>query len=318
MNSEEILVKYYGKDAHLNYGNETLYEKVLSIKEKYGEYIAYDFMGKSANYNEFLREIDQCAKGETPEQAEQTAIQMAQQKALEEHFGLDVVGITSTMQRNRQEGQQVSSTSNVFSLRETSVRGEWIETTSQKVLEKTFEKGFWHVKVYIAGRARNHSTDKPEIHYAFINNAHDKQNRDQYYDGDDIFLRFTSPISGALCVYLVDAEQNAYCLLPYRSSTVGYQPIKANTNYIFFYKKVNPQADEYTLNTPYGTEQNALYVIFSPNTFVKAADQQAGKNWRDEQLPRELRYEDLMKWLVKNQTRDENMVVRREVISIKK
>lgn len=62
MNSEEILVKYYGKDAHLNYGNETMYEKVLSIKEKYGEYIAYDFMGKSANYNEFLREIDQCAK----------------------------------------------------------------------------------------------------------------------------------------------------------------------------------------------------------------------------------------------------------------
>jgi hypothetical protein len=35
-------------------------------------------------------------------------------------------------------------------------------------------------------------------------------------------------------------------------------------------------------------------------------------------LPRQLSYEDLMKWLAKNQTRDENMVVRREVISIKK
>ena len=255
---------------------------------------------------------------ETPEQAEQAAIQMAQQKALEEHFGLDVVGITSTMQRNRQEGLQVSSTSDVFSLRETSVRGEWIETTSQKVLNKIFEKGFWHVKIYIAGRARNHSTEKPEIHYTFINNAHDKQNRDQYYVGDDIFLRFTSPISGALCVYLVDAEQNAYCLLPYQSSTIGYQKIDANQEYLFFSTSTDPNADEYTLNTMQSSEQNALYVIFSPNTFTKAADQQAGKNWRDEQLPRFLSYEDLMKWLARNQTRDENMVVRREVVTIRK
>lgn len=255
---------------------------------------------------------------ETPEQAEQAAIQMAQQKALEEHFGLDVVGITSTMQRNRQEGQQVSSTSDVFSLRETSVRGEWIETTSQKVLDKTFEKGFWHVKVYIAGRARNHSTEKTEIQYAFINNAHDKQNRDQYYDGDDIFLRFTSPISGALCVYLVDTEQNAYCLLPYQSSTIGYQKIDANQEYLFFSTSTDPNADEYTLNTMQSSEQNALYVIFSPNNFTKAVDQQAGKNWRDEQLPRFLSYEDLMKWLAKNQTRDENMVVRREIVTIRK
>ena len=255
---------------------------------------------------------------ETPEQAERTAVQMAQQKALEEHFGLDVVGVTSIMQRNRQEGKQVSSTSDVFSLRETSVRGEWIETTSQKVLDKTFEKGFWHVKVYIAGRARNHSTDKPEIQYAFINNAHDKQNRDQYYDGDDIFLRFSSPVSGALCVYLIDAEQNAYCLLPYQFNTIGYQLVEGNKEYLFFSETTDPSADEYTLNTMQSSEQNALYVIFSPNTFTKAADQQAGKNWRDEQLPRQLSYEDFMKWLARNQTRDENMVVRREVVTIRK
>ena len=255
---------------------------------------------------------------ETPEQAERTAFQMAQQKALEEHFGLDVVGITSTMQRNRQEGQQVSSSSDVFSMRETSVRGEWIETIKQKVLDKTFEKGFWHVKVYIAGRARNHSTEKPEIHYAFINNAHDKQNRDQYYDGDDIFLRFTSPISGALCVYLIDAEQNAYCLLPYQSATTGYQYVDANQDYLFFSTAFDSNADEYTLNTMQSSEHNMLYVIFSPNTFTKAIDQQSGKNWRNEQLPRQLSYEDFLKWLARNQTRDENMVIRREIITIRK
>lgn len=255
---------------------------------------------------------------ESPEQAEQTALHLAKQKALEEYFGMDVVGITSAMQRNRQEGHKVSSSSDVISLRETAVRGEWIETTSQKILDKSFQKGFWHVKVYIAGRARNHSTEKPEINYAFINNAHDRQNRDQYHDGDDIFLRFTSPVSGALCVYLVDAEQNAYCLLPYQSATTGYQLIDANQDYLFFSTSTDPNADEYTLNTMQSSEHNVLYVIFSPNTFTKAIDQQSGKNWRDEQLPRQLSYEDFMKWLAKNQTRDENMVVRREIVTIRK
>jgi hypothetical protein len=58
--------------------------------------------------------------------------------------------------------------------------------------------------------------------------------------------------------------------------------------------------------------------VFSPNDFTKAVDKQGGKNFRDEQLPRELTYEALMKWLTKNQTCDENMVVRREVVTIRK
>lgn len=266
--------------------------------------ITYDYISDNPN--------------ETPQQAELRALQLAKQKALEEHFGLDVVGINSTLQRNRQEGGEVTTTADVFSLSETSVRGEWVETTKEQVLKKTFEKGFWHIRVYVAGRARNHSTDKPEIQYAFINNAHDRQHRDQYYDGDDIFLRFSSPVSGALCVYLVDAEQNAYCLLPYQSSTIGYQAVEANNPHLFFSTSTDQQADEYTLNCEKSSEQNALYVIFSPNTFTKAVDQQSGKNWRDEQLPRQLNYQDFMKWLSKNQTRDENMVVRREIVTIRK
>ena len=265
--------------------------------------ITYDYISDNPN--------------ETPEQAERIAIQMAQQKALEEHFGLDVVGITSTMQRNRQEGQQVSSTSDVFSLRETSVRGEWIETTSQKVLNKIFEKGFWHVKIYIAGRARNHSTEKPEIKYAFINNVHDRQNRDQYYDGDDLLLRFSSPINGALCVYLVDAGQIANCLLPNPTSKFGYQQIEANCDYLFFYNELYKNSDV-ILDALSSSEHNVLYIIFSPNSFTKAIDQQSGKNSRGDYLPRQLSYEDFMKWLAKIQTRDENMVVRREVITIRK
>ena len=91
-----------------------------------------------------------------------------------------------------------------------------------------------------------------------------------------------------------------------------------NQDYLFFSFATDKDADEYELTCMQSSEQNALYVIFSPNTFTKALDKQAGKNWRDDQLPRFLSYEDLMKWLAQNQTRDKNMVVRREVITIKK
>lgn len=255
---------------------------------------------------------------ESPEQAETRAKERAKMKAMEEHFGLDVSSVTSILERNKQGGGQVSSSSDVFALRETSVRGEWIETIEENVLDKKYEHNFWHVKVYVKGRARNKSKEKVEIKYALINNTHDRVNRDQYYDGDDIFLRFSTPVSGSLCVYLVDEEKEVYCLLPYQSVTTGCQHVEANTDYLFFYAETDPDADEYTLNTARSQEQNAVYIIYTPNTLTKANDQKAGTNWRNEQLPRQLRYDDFVRWLNKNQTKDEDMVVRTEVITIRK
>ena len=255
---------------------------------------------------------------ETPEQAEMVALQMAKQQALEEAFGVDVLGITASLQSNRMEGQKVSSTSDFMALSETSVRGEWIETIKERVIEKSFEKGFWRVKVYVEGRARNHSTEKVAIEYALINNSHDRENRTQYYDGDDVYLRFTSPVAGAVCVYLVDTEGMAYCLLPYQSAQEGCQLVEANREYLFFSSAEDVNADEYTLNCQRSSEQNVIYIVYSPNVFTKAGDKQSGKNWRDEQMPRQLDYESFMKWLARNQTRDEDMVVRREIVTIRK
>ena len=255
---------------------------------------------------------------ESPEQAEYAAKERAKLKAMEEHFGLDVSSVTSILQRNKIEGNQVSSSNDVFALRETAIRGEWIETIEERVLSKTYEKGFWHVKIYLKGKARNYSKEKVEVKYALINNTHDRVNRDQYYDGDDIFLRFSTPVSGSLCVYLVDENKDVYCLLPYQSVTTGCQQVEANTDYLFFSAEADKGADEYTLNTARSQEQNAVYIVYTPNMLTKANDQKAGKNWRNEQLPRQLSYEDFVKWLSKNQTRDEDMVVLTEVITIRK
>ena len=87
---------------------------------------------------------------------------------------------------------------------------------------------------------------------------------------------------------------------------------------IFFSSKYDKGAQEYTLNCANSSEQNALYLIFSPNDFTKAADHQAGKNFRDEQLPRELSYEAFLKWLSRNQTKDPQMLVCTSIISIRR
>ena len=255
---------------------------------------------------------------ETPEQAERTAFEKAKQKALEDKFGLDVSSVTSTLIANRSGNGDTRSENNVFSIGETSVRGEWIETTKAQVLEKSFTKGFWVIKVRVEGRARNYAAEKADIHFAFIRNIQDIDPPVTFRDGNDIFLRFSSPVSGKLCVYLVDEDKNAFCLLPYPKQQSGAQSVEANKEYIFFSSDFDESAQEYTLNCERSSEQNALYVIFSPNDFTKAADKQGGKNFRDEQLPRELSYESLLKWLARNQTKDPDMAVHSTLITIRK
>ena len=245
---------------------------------------------------------------------ESTAFERAKLKALEDKFGLDVSAVTSSFISNANE----SSQTNVFSIGGTSVRGEWIETLTEKVLDKRFVDGFWFVKVRVEGRARNNSVEKTDIRYTFVRDVQDIETPVSFRDGNDLFMRFSSPAAGSLCVYLVDEEQNAFCLLPYADNTTVAQSVEANKDYIFFSEKFDSKAQEYTVNCQRSSEQNALYVIFSPNTFTKAHDQQSGKNWRDEPMPRQLSYEAFLKWLAKNQTKDPQMVVRREIISIRK
>ena len=253
---------------------------------------------------------------ESPEEARRKAIERAREKALEEKFGIDVSRINTTYIQNQSgEGNDVSD---MFSLGGSSVRGEWIETIEEKIIEERYERGFWYVKVRVEGKARSKSSENIDISAIFVNDIEDRYPRDQYNNEDDIFLRFKSPVSGSLCVYLIDAEKNAYCILPYSSVSIGCQKIEANKEYIFFSQEFDRQAYEYELQTQKTIEHNALYVVFSPNEFTKALDSDGGLNWKDEPMPRVLHYANFLKWLSRNQIKDEKMVVKVEVISIRK
>lgn len=251
---------------------------------------------------------------ETPEQAEKTAFERAKQKALGDKFGVDVASVTNTLTVNNARESQT----NVFALGGTAVRGEWIETIKEDVLDKQFSKGFWVVRVHVEGRARNYATEKADIQFTLVKDIQDLESPVTFRDGNDFYMRFSSPVAGYLCVYLIDETQHAYCLLPYMSQQTGSQPVSANKEYVFFSSRTDKNAQEYTLTCERSSEQNALYVIFSPNEFIKAADKEGGKNFRDEQLPRELTYESFLKWLTRIQTKDPQLVVRPTVISIRK
>lgn len=255
-------------------------------------------------------------KNESKAEAEIHAIEKAKRKALENTFGVDVSSIVISMDKETSENGKFINDEEFFSLGSTVAKGEWIETVREEILNIYHDGQLWHVRVFVEGKAREKSGVPIDIQYAFVNSAHDKQNRSTYYDNDDIFLRFSSPVAGVLCVYLIDNEKTAYCLLPYMRSDKGYQDVRANKDYLFFSSDTDKEADEYVLTTQTEVEHNVLYVIFSPNKFTKARDKKGARNWRKQQVPRNLPYKDFVEWLAKVQTADKNMQVRTEVISI--
>lgn len=258
-------------------------------------------------------------KSESQQTVVQHAYTKAQQRVLEDKFGVDVSSIVVSLDQERERNGYSATSEDFFSLGGTTSRGEWIQTLEEKVVEApSFRDGEWRVVVYVEGLARPKNGEPIHLSYQFVNHTDDRLPRSAFHDGDDLFMRFASPVAGMLCVYLVDANKDVYCLLPYQLGQVGCQPIEANTDYLFFTTTTDRSADEYTLNTQTNEENNVLYIVFSPNKFSKAKDNKGATNWRDEQLPRTLSYPDFLNWLSKNQIKDEEMVVLTEVVTIRK
>ena len=63
MNSDAKLYENYGNIARtLDYPDISLYRMLKNARDKYPDYIAYDFMGKFHTFSEFIEQIDVCAK----------------------------------------------------------------------------------------------------------------------------------------------------------------------------------------------------------------------------------------------------------------
>ncbi len=250
----------------------------------------------------------------TLEEAKRIALDRAKIRALADAFGTIVSQTNATHVQNRNGSSDID----FLSIGGSEVKGEWIETVGEPQYDISYEQGMLVVKVSVKGKAREIVSAQIDIKAKVLRNGtEDKFESDEFRDGDDLYLSFVSPVSGYLAVYLVDAEQKAYCLLPYRSQTDGIYKVEANRRYVFFNIKEappqeHPYVDEYVMTCSRSSEYNQIYVIFSPQSFAKAAD-----NTSSETLPGELNYKELQKWLTKYRKKDKSMnVIKKSIIII--
>ena len=100
------------------------------------------------------------------------------------------------------------------------------------------------------------------------------------------------------------------------SNITGQQKVKRGKDYVFFSSdtsKTEGVVDELRITCDKDIENDRVYVIFSPNPFTKANDEQVS-----DYLPRQLSYEDFSKWLSKNRRRDPKMGLKVIRIEIRK
>lgn len=249
------------------------------------------------------------------EKAKQIALERVKVQLIADEFGTVVSQNNATTVKNSNGKSDID----FVSVGGSEVRGEWIETIGEPDFMPSFDNGQMIIKVHIKGKIRE--IVSADINFKALvlrNGTEDKYEDDTFKSGDDLFLSFTSPISGYVAVYLVDNDGTAFCLLPYQNQEQGNVKINANERYVFFSEKLSPQdlkayVDEYTMMCSHSQELNQIYVVFSPNTFVKATD-----GTREETLPRELSNEDFQKWLARNRTKDKDMTYKKIAISIRK
>ena len=249
------------------------------------------------------------------EKAKLIALDRVKIKLIADEFGTVVSQSNSTSVKNSNGKSDI----NFISVGGSEVRGEWVETIGQPEFKPSFVDGQLIINVRIKGKIREIISANVDFKALVLRNGtEDKYEDDNFKNGDDLFLSFTSPVSGYIVAYLVDNEGTAFCLLPYQHQEQGNVKVNAKERYVFFSEKLSPQdlkpyVDEYTITCSHTQELNQIYVIFSPNAFVKALD---GK--KEETLPRELSYEDFQKWLAKSRIKDKDMTYKRFTINIRK
>lgn len=263
--------------------------------------------------------VEVCGEGKyefseniTPQEAKSEALKRAKANALEERFGVMVSQevFSQTKELNGKTDDYISVLSG------SELRGEWIEDTREPEYQLLQEQGVWVYKVSVCGKARERQTADFGLIAKVLRRADDERSESaDFQSGDAFYLYFRTPIKGFVSVYLADENQNVSCLLPYQRQPVHSVEVKADTDYLFFSEKQDnrPFVDEYVLTADEGIVQNRIYIVFSPNDFVKVADKERSKD-----ALRELSFADFQAWLSKNRGHDTQMQVVEKTLTIRK
>lgn len=258
--------------------------------------------------------------------AKEKAFEAAKLEAIGREFGTIISSSTSSVMASKQmDDGSLKETDDFIMLSSSDVRGEWIETTKEPEYEVSMGGDALKVHIVAEGRIREIVAAKIDFRTRVLRNGtEDKFESDNFYNGDDMFVSFVSPVSGYLSIYLVDNSQEVYCILPYQTETDGSYPIEANKRHVLFSMKdetspaLKNAVDEIVVTADDNIERNQLYIIFSPNKYVKATDKESGVNNDGLQLPRQLNNHQFQKWISSCRKHDKDMVIQKKLLTIRK
>ena len=251
--------------------------------------------------------------------SKQKALQRAQTQILADNFGTVINAGAATVVTAAGEGSSEVST---FSLGESLVKGEWLETIGEPEFRRFLDgSGMLAIKVTVRGRAREISSSSIDFDARILRNGvEDKFESLDFNEGDDLYLAFEAPLDGYLAVYLYDGGTHAYCLLPYINMSSSAVAVKGGEKYVFFSsgmakQPLNPNdVDEFALTCSRPVEVDRIYCVYSPDFFTASAD--TGTSGTS--LPREIAYTSFQRWLSQTRMRDVRMKVRTFDITIRK
>jgi hypothetical protein len=254
-------------------------------------------------------------------EAKAAAILNAKMQVLAKEFGTLLVQSTlqHTQQKNGQENEYFTQ------LSEAEVKGEWIEDIKEPVVVRKdiTDDGIITFEVTVEGKAKPINNEAVEFEALVLRNGTDKHfAATEFIEHDDIYLYFRSPVDGYVAVYLADDSGNVNCLLPYKGDNDGQHPVKHGKEYVFFSRDKTDDIPKSLVDVLYMTcddplvELNTMYVLFSPNSFTKAIDEERQASNRV--LPRQLSNKDFLRWMGKLCARDKKLGRKIIRISVKK
>lgn len=241
------------------------------------------------------------------------AVQRAQAQAIADEFG----SVVTQYSRVSMESNNENDNTDFLSIGGSELKGEWIETIGEPKFEYITDGNEIALRVKISGVIREIEGAKVPFSVKILRNGtSDANESDMFSSGDDLYMSFKSPSGGYIAIYLIDAENHAFCLLPYRRQDNGFFSTKANKRYLFFHpdyadgveKRI---VDEFVVDTDHGRERNRIVTVFSPNKFFKAIDEQS-----ENDVPRNLGYGEFQKWLANLKKKDVEVSIIETAITI--
>lgn len=248
------------------------------------------------------------------DQAKVIALERAKTQIIADNFGT-VVGVNnSTILENSTKSSSVS----FLSLGESEVKGEWLETIGKPVYSVSYEQNFQVVKVQITGKIRELTSSRIQFDAKILRNGpDDKFESDEFKAGDDLYVSFSSPIEGYVAIYLYD-KSGISRLLPLKYQKDGSIHVEPEQKYVFFAKRSNVYSasenryvektySDYVITCSGEVEINRIYIVFSPNKFVRPVD---NIDEDQQEMPAGLSFEAFQKWLSRSRRQDLDMTVK--------